>query len=382
MTLAEICVKRPVFSVMLIGFLVVLGIFSFRDLGVDLFPKADPATVFVSVRLPGAQPEEMVTQVVLPIEEALSTISGIDELRARTTEGTTTITVQFTLERDIEDAAQDVREKVAGAIRQLPPNVIPPVIQKADPDSEPVMTVAVASDRSLRETTEIADKQIRRILETVDGVGEVSMSGGRERQIRIYVDAERLSAYGVTINEVENAVRDENVESPGGRIIRGESEMDVRTMGRIDASSQFSDIIVTGRSLNLWSALGALLLLGIVKKNAILQIDYTNQLRREGMPLREAIVRANHVRLRPILMTTFSIVAGLIPTAIGIGAGAAQRSAIAVTIIGGQTLCLLLTLLVTPVAYSMLAGLEGVSMFARARARLSAVKSGIMKMFM
>ncbi|HKC89550.1 MAG TPA: efflux RND transporter permease subunit [Blastocatellia bacterium] len=244
MTLAEVCVKRPVFSVMLIGFLVVLGIFSFRDLGVDLFPKADPATVFISVSLPGAQPEEMVTQVALPIEESLSTISGIDELRARITEGTATITVQFTLERGVEDAAQDVREKVAGAMRQLPPNVIPPVIQKADPDSEPVMTVAVASDRSLRETTEIADKRIRRILETVDGVGEVAMSGGRERQIRIYVDAEGLSAYGVTINEVENAVREENVESPGGRIIRGESEMGVRTMGRIDASSQFSDIIV------------------------------------------------------------------------------------------------------------------------------------------
>src|SRR5206468_8778119 len=100
------------------------------------------------------------------------------------------------------------------------------------------------------------------------------------------------------------------------------------------------------------------LLLGIVKKNAILQIDYTNQLRREGMPLREAIIRANHVRLRPILMTTFSIVAGLIPTAMGVGAGAAQRSAIAVTIIGGQTLCLLLTLIVTPVTYSLLSQLS------------------------
>src|SRR5581483_10886144 len=109
MTLAEVCVKRPVFAVMLIGFLVVLGVFSFRDLCVDLFPNADAATVFVSVRLPGATPEEMVTQIVLPIEEALSTISGIDELRARTVEGTTTVTVQFVLERNIEDAAQDVR---------------------------------------------------------------------------------------------------------------------------------------------------------------------------------------------------------------------------------------------------------------------------------
>jgi HAE1 family hydrophobic/amphiphilic exporter-1 len=138
----------------------------------------------------------------------------------------------------------------------------------------------------------------------------------------------------------------------------------------------------TGRSLNLWSALGVLLLLGIVKKNAILQIDYTNQLRRQGVPLREAIIQANHVRLRPILMTTFSIIAGLIPTAIGIGAGAAQRSAIAVTIIGGQTLCLLLTLLVTPVAYSLLSGLEGFSLFSRARMGLAALKAGLTRMFM
>jgi HAE1 family hydrophobic/amphiphilic exporter-1 len=114
----------------------------------------------------------------------------------------------------------------------------------------------------------------------------------------------------------------------------------------------------TGRSLSLWSSLGVFLLLGIVKKNGILQVDYTNVLRSQGMPLREAILEANRVRLRPILMTTFSIVAGLIPTAIGIGAGSEQRASIAVTIIGGQTLCLLLTLLVVPVAYATLAELQ------------------------
>ena len=125
-------------------------------------------------------------------------------------------------------------------------------------------------------------------------------------------------------------------------------------------------LIATGRSLNLFSALGVLLLLGIVKKNGILQIDYMNRLRSEGIALRPAILEANRVRLRPILMTTFSIIAGLIPTAIGIGAGASQRSAIAVTIIGGQTLCLLLTLLVVPVGYSLVEDLRHV--FTRRRA--------------
>ena len=162
-------------------FLVVLGVFSFRDLGVDLFPRSDPATVNISISLPGATPEEMATQVVLPIEEAVNTISGLDEISSQTSEGTARITCTFVLERDLEGAAQDVREKVSGALRYLPPNIYPPVIQKADPDSAPVLTISVVSDKNIRETTEIADKQIRRVLETVDGVGTVTMGGGRSR---------------------------------------------------------------------------------------------------------------------------------------------------------------------------------------------------------
>jgi HAE1 family hydrophobic/amphiphilic exporter-1 len=245
MTLAELCVKRPVFAVMLITFLVVLGVFSFRDLGVDLFPKADPATVTINVRLPGATSEEVTTQVVLPLEEAISTISGLDELNSMSTEGSTRITCKFLLERDIESAAQDVREKVAGAMRNLPPNILPPIIQKADPDADPVISLVVAGDKSLRETTEIADKQIKRVLETVDGVGEVSMTGGRDRQIRVFADAEKLNAHNITISQLQNAIQSENVEIPGGRIVRGDSELGIRTLGRIDAISQFGDIIVS-----------------------------------------------------------------------------------------------------------------------------------------
>src|SRR5499427_3888739 len=244
MTISELSVRRPVFALMLISFLVVLGLFSFRDLGVDLFPRSDPATVNVNVTLPGATPEEMATQVILPLEEAVNTISGLDEMTSQMSEGTARITCTFVLERDIEGAAQDVREKVAGALKSLPPNILPPVIQKADPDATPVMTVSVVSDKPLRETTEIADKQIKRVLETVDGVGTVTITGGRSRQIRLYADAEKLNAYGITINQFEHAIQNENVETPGGRIVRGASEVGVRTLGRVDAVSQFADIIV------------------------------------------------------------------------------------------------------------------------------------------
>ena len=248
MTIAELCVKRPVFAVMLITFLVVLGIFSFRDLGVDLFPKADPPIVSVSVKLPGATPEEVTTQILLPLEEALSSISGLDELQSSGDESGGRLTCQFVLERDIESAAQDVREKVAAAIRTLPPNIDPPVITKADPDDDPVLSMVVAGTGNLRETTEIADKVIKRVLETVSGVGEVAMIGGLPREIRVYADAERLNAHNITINQLRLAIQNQNVEVPGGTIRRGETELGVRTLGRIESPDQFNDIIVANQN--------------------------------------------------------------------------------------------------------------------------------------
>ncbi len=244
MSLPEICVKRPVFAAMLISFLVVLGIFSFRDLGVDLFPKADPASVNVMVSLPGATPEELNSQVVLPLEEAISSVSGMDELTSQANEGNARITCKFTLERDLNGAAQDIRERVATSMRNLPPNVLPPVITKIDPDQAAVFSILVAGSGSLRETTEFADKVIRRALETVDGVGAVNLTGGRLRQIRVFADAEKLNAYGLTIRQFENAIQNENVEVPGGTVRRGDRELGVRTLARMENPDDFNGIIV------------------------------------------------------------------------------------------------------------------------------------------
>ncbi len=244
MNLSEICVRRPVFAFMLIFFLVTLGVFSYKDLGLDLFPRTDAATVYVQVRLPGASPEEVASQVVIPLEETISAISGIDEVKAFIMEGNARVMVTFVLERDIGEAVEDVREKVSAAMRKLPPNVLPPSVIKADPDSDPILTLAVSGTRTQRELTEIADKTIRRSIETVDGVGGVDLFGGRMRQINVLLDIDKLNAYDLSAQEVERALRSENVETPGGRIIRGPSELGVRTLGRVEKVDQFNNIII------------------------------------------------------------------------------------------------------------------------------------------
>lgn len=225
-------------------FLVVMGVFSFFDLGVDLFPRSDPATVNVRVQLPGASPEEVVSQVVLPLEESIAAISGIDEMVARVTEGNVNISVQFILEKDIGEAAEDVREKVSGAMRKLPPNVLPPTVVKQDPDSDAIIKLAVNGSRPVRELTELADKQIRRALETVDGVGSVDVAGGRKRQVNILLDIDKLNAYHLSAQDIEQAIRTENIEAPGGRIVRGPTELGVRTLGRVTTVNDFDRIIV------------------------------------------------------------------------------------------------------------------------------------------
>lgn len=244
--LSELCVRRPVFATMLVMSLVVLGLFSFRDLGVDLFPKADPAQVNVSLRLPGASPDEMTTAVIMPMENALSGIAGIDQMTANVnTGGTANISIRFVLEADLEDAANAVREKVAGAMRSVPPETLPPIVQKQDPDADPIMSLMLSSrTASLRTLTEVADKQVKRAIESVDGVGAVTMNGDRSREIHIVVDVEKLNAHGLSIQQVVDAIQAENVEIPGGTLEQGKWEVGLRTLGRVEATDQFNDVIV------------------------------------------------------------------------------------------------------------------------------------------
>jgi HAE1 family hydrophobic/amphiphilic exporter-1 len=247
MKFAEICVRHPVFTVMLIAFLVTLGVFSYRGLAVDLFPKADPATINVEVALPGATPDEMVTGVVLPLEDAISSVSGIDEISVYATEGKADITCTFVLEREIEGAAQDVREKVAAAINRLPRETLPPVITKEDPQSDPIMTILVSGPMSLRELTEIADKQVQRAIQRVDGVGSVELNGGQARQIRVLLDAQKLASHNFTVLDVREALQRENIEAPGGRMITGPQELGLRTLGRVSSADQFADVMLGTR---------------------------------------------------------------------------------------------------------------------------------------
>src|SRR4051812_28196863 len=247
--LSEICVRRPVFTTMLVMSLVVLGIVSFRDLGVDLFPRADPATVNVNLALPGASPDEISSSVIEPMEQAISGVSGIDEISARISEGKGNITVRFVLERDLTEAVNDVREKVAGAIKAVPPEMLPPVITKVDPDADPVMSLIVSSDSmSLRTLTELADKQVSRAIQTVNGVGQVTIAGSRAREIHIVVDVEKLNSYGLSIAQVRDAVVAENVEIPGGAVEQGKGQLLLRTMGRIDAAADFNNIVVATKT--------------------------------------------------------------------------------------------------------------------------------------
>jgi HAE1 family hydrophobic/amphiphilic exporter-1 len=232
---------------MLVSAPVVLGLASYFRLGVDLFPNVDLPVVVVTTSLFGASVEEMETGVTKPIEEIVNTISGIDELRSTTKEGFSQVVIQFVLEKNRDVAAQEVRDKISTILGNLPEGTDPPIIDKFDLDAAPVMTIAVSGKRDMREVTEIAKKQIKELLETVPGVGAVTVVGGRSRAINVTIDAGSLTGYRLSIDDVRQALARQNLELPGGRVDQGPQELVLRTMGRMQSAAEFENLIVANR---------------------------------------------------------------------------------------------------------------------------------------
>jgi HAE1 family hydrophobic/amphiphilic exporter-1 len=245
--LARLCVRRPVFASVLIIALVVVGGVGYTRLGVDRFPKVDFPTIAVVTRLPGAAPEEVETEVTDKIEESVNTIAGIDDLQSVSSEGISQIFVTFVLEKDVDVAAQEVRDKVNRVLADLPRDIDQPIVEKLDPDATPILSIALSGSRTLRETTEFADKVLRRQIESVNGVGQVTILGGRSRRINVRLDTERLKAYGLSAVDVRRALQTQNVKIPGGTLKAGANEATVRVYGRVLNAKEFEQIFITQR---------------------------------------------------------------------------------------------------------------------------------------
>ena len=247
MSLPALCIRRPVFTVMLILLPVIFGLIALRRMGVGLFPNVDLPIVLVTVNRPGASADEMETGVTKLLEEEINTISEIDELRSVSTEGLCQITVVFKLSKSGDVGFQEVQSKVDRLRSRLPSGTEAPLLEKFDVNAAPVLTVAVSGERPLRELTEIAIKEIGEELSGAAGVGSVTVVGGRRRAINVTVDARRLDAFDLSIAQVRDGLRAENVELPGGRVAQERRELVLRTLGRVADPRELAEVIVANR---------------------------------------------------------------------------------------------------------------------------------------
>jgi len=244
MWLSDTSVKRPVFATMLVLALVVLGVISYPSIGVDLFPKVDLPIVNVMTRLKGASSDVIDIDVTDKIEEAINTINGVKTISSVSTEGSSVVTVEFVLERDIDLAVQDVREKLSIIRSKLPNDIDEPIVEKVDPDATPIMWLALTGDRSVRELSTYADEILKEQIQKINGVGAVRLSGLRLRQVRVWLNNDKLQAYGITSQDVFTALQRENVELPGGRIESATKEYSVKVKGELPRVQEFNDLIV------------------------------------------------------------------------------------------------------------------------------------------
>ena len=243
--LAELCIKRPIFAAVLILMLVVVGLVSYTRLGVDRFPNIEFPTVIVTTVSPGSQSEAVETDITNKIEQSVNTISGIDTLTSVSREGVSVVAIGFVLEKNADVAAQEVRDKIDLALPLLPKGIEKPTVSRFNTSDVPVMSLSLSADVPLRDLTEYADKVLRRRIESTDGVGDVSIIGGRKRQINIWMDAYKLRSYNLTSSDVIRALQSQNIEVPGGQVDQGARTLTLRTLGRVNRVLDFKNIILS-----------------------------------------------------------------------------------------------------------------------------------------
>lgn len=243
--LAEICVKRPIFATVLVLLVSVIGVAGYTKLGLDRFPNIDLPIVVVITRLPGAAPEDVETEITDKIEEAVNTVSGIDEMTSITTEGVSQVVIRFVLEKNTDVASAEVRDRLQLIIPDLPRGIDLPIVQKLDPDASPVIYFALRwPGKLVQEVTELADKRVRRHFESVSGVGQVAIVGGQKRQINVWLDPIKMRAVNMTALDVQRAIGTQNLTMPGGRVDTGPQQLTLRIHGRVERPDEIGDIVV------------------------------------------------------------------------------------------------------------------------------------------
>ncbi|MGH7535394.1 MAG: efflux RND transporter permease subunit, partial [Gemmatimonadales bacterium] len=246
MMLSDLSIRRPVLASMMSVALVLFGVIGYLQLSVREFPDVDPPIISVSTVLPGANPQVVESAVTDPLEDELSTVPGVRTLTSSSAEEQSNITLEFTLDRDVDDAAQDVRDRVSRVRGRLPQDILEPVIAKQEADAQPFFWMSLGGENyDLLQLSDIADRIVKTRLQSLPGVGRVFIAGERRYSMRVWLSAAELSARGITVQDVEEAIRSRNVEIPAGRIESDRRDFSVRSLGELKTPAEFAELVVT-----------------------------------------------------------------------------------------------------------------------------------------
>ena len=246
MSLSTTSIRRPVMTIVINLAIVLFGLIGYSFLGVREFPSIDPAQVSIRTNYAGANADIIESQITEPLEKAINSIDGIRNVTSSSAQGSSNITIEFNLDKNLEDAANDVRDKVSQAVRNLPQDIdSPPVVSKADANGDAIISMTVQSDtRSALELSDYAENVISERIQTIPGVSSVQIWGQKRYSMRIWMDPIKLNAYGITVADVRNALDKQNVELPSGKLTGANTELMVKTLGNLSTEKEFNDIII------------------------------------------------------------------------------------------------------------------------------------------